>query len=280
MDVAVAARAPGALELLDDRRARLGPLVGRGGRGPGVVVAGRGDAEPRGQTAQRIRPPHRVDHLGLLPVREARRVDAGVFFYELDHLPHEVVLELELEDHPLELPRVVGQRARVRARPRRDHVPLGHECPDPSLCIGVPPAQDRRGGGPDVGGDGGAALPGQDAPGGRRLLLRGVSYRTRTGAGAVPAGDPAVEAALAGVAELGDHGGDAPEPVVEPERRLPLLGCEHRSSFPPRRSRIPAAPPDPVHFHEKPPSGPHPRRPDGGLAFCKTGRAEEPPTNK
>ena len=56
VDVAVAARAPGALELLDDRGARLGPLVGRGGRRAGVVVAGRGDAEPRGQAAQRMLP--------------------------------------------------------------------------------------------------------------------------------------------------------------------------------------------------------------------------------
>lgn len=67
---------------------------------PGVVVvaaAGR-DAGQACHRAGRIRRAQTVDQQGLLPVRQAPKVDAWVFFYDLRHLPHQRVLQLQFLD--------------------------------------------------------------------------------------------------------------------------------------------------------------------------------------
>ena len=76
---------------------------------PGVVVvvaAGR-DGEQACHRAERIRRPQPVDQQGLLPVRQAPQVGAGVFFYDLHHLPHQRVLQLQFLDPAAQSLRVI-----------------------------------------------------------------------------------------------------------------------------------------------------------------------------
>ena len=229
--VAVAARAADGLELLGERRPRLGPPV-RGRRGPPrVVVARRRDREPRCQRAQGIRPPERVDERRLLPVRQRGGVGAWVFFYELDHLAHEVVLHPELAHHALELLRVVRQRPRRARRPLRD---VPHEGGSPLLRPGPPPVEDRRPRDAEVLRDPRGLLAGEHAEDGALLLVRVQSYRGLARArGLAPPPDPPGERGVARVAELPDGRADVAQPVVGLERRLPLLPGIQGFSSPP-----------------------------------------------
>ena len=76
-------------------------------------VAARRYAQQAGHRPQRIPRPQPVDRHRLLPVRQAPQVGARVFFYDLDHLPHQRVLQLQLPYPPTQHIRVIAQRLAI-----------------------------------------------------------------------------------------------------------------------------------------------------------------------
>lgn len=93
---------------------------------PGVVivVAARRDAEQAYHRAERIRRPQTVDQQRLLPVRQAPQIGAWVFFYDLHHLPHQRVLQLQFLDPAAQRLRVIADVPGIPASSRRGLVGL------------------------------------------------------------------------------------------------------------------------------------------------------------
>ena len=84
-----------------------------------VVVAARRYAQQAGHRPQRIPRPQPVDQHRLLPVRQAPQVGAWVFFYDLHHLPHQRVLQLQLLDPTAQRLHVIAAPG-IRPAPRTD----------------------------------------------------------------------------------------------------------------------------------------------------------------